>query len=488
MVDQPVPPSTRATTPIGYPSRIAPSLQRRAFAPVDIASVTVFRVLFGAVMLMALVRFVAKDWIDELYVQPAYLFSYWGFHWLPRASEPALHALFAALAVLCAMIMVGLWYRAATVAFFLGFGYVELLDQSTYLNHYYFVSVVGLLMIFMPLAGALSLDARRRPATLRATVPAWVPWALRGQLGLVYLFAGLAKLHTDWLVHAQPLRIWLEARRDVPVVGPLLAHDGLALAMSWGGAAFDLTIFGWLCWRRTRAWAYAAVVGFHVFTGSLFQIGMFPWIMIAATTVFFEPGWPRRVLPSRWWPQPGPTAGTEPAASSEPAAGPEPAPAPPTAPPARQRLILAALALHFGVQLLVPLRGLLYPGRLAWHEQGFRFGWRVMLIEKTGMVELRVRDPATGRRWRIDPHADLTPLQVKMMSTQPQMILQYAHYVADQFARRGIPGVEVRADAWASLNGRRSQRLIDPDVDLADERDTLANKDWILPLDDRPVP
>ncbi len=200
-------------------------LRHRLAAPVDIASTAAFRVLFGVMMLLAVVRFAARGWIDALYVQPAHLFGYWGFEWLPRLSASGLYLLFAALAVLCLMIAVGLYYRVAIVLFFVGFGYVELLDETTYLNHYYFVSIVAGLMMFMPMHGALSLDARRRPALRRSTIPAWVPGMLRIQLGMVYLFAGLAKLDSDWLLHAQPLRIWLEARRDMAVVGPWLAHD-----------------------------------------------------------------------------------------------------------------------------------------------------------------------------------------------------------------------------------------------------------------------
>jgi hypothetical protein len=99
-----------------------------------------------------------------------------------------------------------------------------------------------------------------------------------------------------------------------------------------------------------------------------------------------------------------------------------------------------------------------------------------MLVEKTGMVELVVHHPATGGRWRIDPSDELTVQQTKMMATQPDLILQYAHHVARRFG----PGVEVRADAWASLNGRPSERLVDPNVDLAQEVDTLAPKRWIM--------
>ena len=40
------------------------------------------------------------------------------------------------------------------------------------------------------------------------------------------------------------------------------------------------------------------------------------------------------------------------------------------------------------------------------------------------------------------------------MAVQPDLILQLAHHIARDFAADGHPGVEVRADARASLNGR----------------------------------
>ncbi len=50
-----------------------------------------------------------------------------------------------------------------------------------------------------------------------------------------------------------------------------------------------------LLWRRTRLVAWVAVVAFHVATWLLFPIGVFPWLMIGVTTIFFEPDWPERI-------------------------------------------------------------------------------------------------------------------------------------------------------------------------------------------------
>ncbi len=140
----------------------------------------------------------------------------------------------------------------------------------------------------------------------------------------------------------------------------------------------------------------------------------------------------------------------------------------------------SAFALYALFQIVWPLRAHLYPGNTLWTEEGFRFSWKVMLIEKSGALELRVVD-AAGRQVFVGPRDYLTPYQAMMASTQPDMILELAHIVADDFARRGRGPVQVYADAQVSWNGRRRAPLVDPNVDLAAVRDSLAPQPWILP-------
>ena len=424
-------------------------------APVDAASLVAFRVAFGLLMCASVIRFAARGWIHELYVAPEFHFHYWGFAWVEPLPAAGMYMVFAALGVLALLVAAGVAYRPAIALFFVLFTYVELLDKATYLNHYYFISVVSLLMIALPIGRGATGTPKRAPA--------WALGALRLQIGLVYVFAGVAKLRPDWLLHAQPLRLWLPPHADFPVLGPLFRLPWTPYAMSWAGALFDLTIPFLLLYRRTRPLAYLAVLGFHGLTGALFPIGMFPWIMTCAALIFFPPDWPRRL-----WRRLSPgTCPERPVLSTT------------FSPP--PRLLLAALALHFALQLALPLRRLAYPGDTAWTEEAFRFAWQVMLVEKIGAVTYRVRDPATGRERRIDPEPRLTLQQAKQMAFQPDMILEYAHHLAAEH-----PGAEVRADAFVTYNGRPNARLIDPTVDLARERDTLAPKPWILPAPPRP--
>ena len=83
-------------------------------------------------------------------------------------------------------------------------------------------------------------------------MPVGVLWLLRAQVAVVYVFAGIAKLHGDWLVHALPLRLWLPALDGLGPFDGLLDQRWTAHALALAGALFDCTIVALLLWRRTR--------------------------------------------------------------------------------------------------------------------------------------------------------------------------------------------------------------------------------------------
>jgi len=147
-----------------------------------------------------------------------------------------------------------------------------------------------------------------------------------------------------------------------------------------------------------------------------------------------------------------------------------------------QKLVVGFIALWIGIQILVPLRYLLYPGNVSWTEEGHRFAWMMKLRDKDAVARFTVRDPATGRQWRVTPERYLLRHQVGEMESRPDMILQFAHHLARVWAEeRKIAGVEVRARVCASLNGRKAELLIDPERDLARIPRSLRHADWILP-------
>lgn len=440
-------------------------LWERLLAPKDIAALVAFRVAFGLLITVSAARFLAYGWVDELFARPRFHFTYWGFGWVPALPAPWIHAVFAALMVLGLCVAVGFYYRAAVALLFVTFTYVQLVDVTNYLNHYYLVSLLSGLLCFVPAHRAFSVDAWRKPALRQDWLPAWCTYLLRFQVGVVYVFAGLAKLTTDWLIHAQPLNIWLAARTSLPVVGPLMEQRWVAYGAAWAGFLFDTTIVVFLLTRRLRPFAYVVVLGFHAATAALFPIGMFPVIMVTAALVFFESSWPRRFLRRL-----GPPEALAPRALA--------------APGWKARMGLGVAVAYGVLQLVLPLRTHLYGGNVLWHEQGMRFSWRVMAREKNGSVTFMVREPSTGREWHVPPRQYLTRLQEREMSVQPDLILQLAHRIARDFEAQGRGAVEVRADARVSLNGRPSEAFVDPEVDLAREMDGLGAKAWILPAPD----
>jgi vitamin K-dependent gamma-carboxylase len=107
----------------------------------------------------------------------------------------------------------------------------------------------------------------------------------------------------------------------------------------------------------------------------------------------------------------------------------------------------------------------------------------VMLTDKTGSLEFRVADPATGETWTVGPGAVLTSWQADQAVARADLTLATAHLVAEHFAERGIEGVEVRAESFVSLNGRPPQRMIDPNVDLAALSRRARASEYVLPLE-----
>ena len=456
-------------------------LLRRALAPVDITWLVAFRVLFGLAMGLSMVRFIAYGWIDRFFVAPAFHFKYWGFAWVEPLAGANMHRLFWALAALSLCVALGLCFRLSALLFALGFAYLQLIDVTTYLNHYYLATLLALLLACSPAGRAYSLDAWVALVRPRRSVPAGVLWLFRFQVGLVYTCAGLAKAQPDWLLHAQPLRIWLNARTDMPLLGQVLAQPWAAPAMSWVGFLFDATIAGWLLARRTRPFAFAAVIAFHVLTRALFPIGMFPVIMVLGALVFFSPSWPRLLLAKlvAWRASAGTDTGMGTGGSSRDA----------YRPITWRHGAIAALALGYcTLQVILPLRAFAYGPGVSWHEQGMRWSWRVMVREKNGSVTFVVRDPRSGRSLHIAPRRYLTALQEREMSGQPDLILQLAHHIRADYAARWGHDVEVRVDALVSLNGRRMRPLIDPTLDLSRIHDTLAPAPWITPAPSDPPP
>ena len=450
---------------------MASFVEKHIKAPVHAAPLAVFRIFFGTMMLFGLVRFASYGSIEKLYIAPKFFFSYYGFEWVKPLGNYT-YLIFICCALSAVFVALGYKYKLAIIVFFLSFTYIELMDKTTYLNHYYFTSIVAFLMIFLPASAYYSVDALRNPRQAFEKIPAWTINSIKLLLAIVYFYAGLAKLNSDWLIEAMPLKIWLPSKFDIPLIGDFMHLEGVQYAFSWGGALYDLSIPFFLLYRRTRALAFVAVVVFHVLTWVLFPIGMFPYIMIVSALIFFDARVHRRILgyldvllrigKAHF------DNGKSMLSKSTFGA----------------RLGHGIVVAFFILQLLVPFRYLLYPGELFWTEEGYRFSWRVMLMEKSGYAQFKVMDGVTGKWFYVDNSDFLTPFQEKQMAFQADFILEYAHFLKSHFEKDGFQDVAVFVDNQVSLNGRLSTPMVDPKVDLTEQEESFAPKKWILPFTD----
>lgn len=443
------------------------------FKPVSIAPLVVFRIIFGALLLFGGIRFLYNGWVDFLYIQPKIYFGYLGFEWVKPLPGICMYLPFILFLIGSLGILLGAFYKFSSTLVFLSFTYIELLDKTNYLNHYYFISLITFLLIWVPAHKSYSLDVRLKRVESLDSTPSWTIAIFKFQLAIVYIFAGIAKIEYDWLIQAQPLKIWLQAHRELPIVGKLLATEWVAYFFSWFGCIYDLFIVFFLLNKSTRVYAYICVLLFHIVTWYLLPIGIFPWVMICSTLLFFNSNFHEKFLHilKKF------TNSIDTPSSSN----------------LKQpnKLISFFLLVFVVFQVSIPFRYVLYPGNLFWTEEGFRFSWRVMLMHKEGSATFYVKDSKTKREIEIRNSDYLTEIQEDQMSTQPDMILQYAQFLKstfkDSLIQVGTQKIYLRnpsihANIFVSLNGRSSQLYVSKKHDLSKLPYNLKHRNWLEPM------
>lgn len=452
------------------PKRIPAGVINRAFAPVDIASLVFFRIAFGAVMMWEVWRTFAYDRIYLYWIKPRLLFKYFGFSWVEPWPDQWLYIHWGFMGVLALFIAIGFLYRGSMALFFLSYTYFFLLDAALYVNHTYLVCLFSFLMILAPANRALAVDATIWPKIRSQTYPAWILWLLRLQMGVVYFFAGVAKISGDWL-RGEPARFWANTRETFASLGGVVQHEWFPYFMSYGGFLFDLLVVFFLIWKRTRIVAFCVAVLFHLMNAMLFSIGFFPWLAIGATTLFLSPGWPRRALALFRYRADAPALEkiTIPKGAGKVA-------------------VLAFVIIYSGIQLVLPLRRFASSGGMEWTYAEHRFSWQMMLVRKSVASLYYVIDPNIHKTVSVKPRKYLLPHQERRMGWRPDMVVQFARYLATVMPRAGLQPLKVETRTYVSLNGRKPKLFIDPNTDLAAQPWPFGRPHWLLRVDVEPLP
>ncbi len=474
-------------------SRITRRLHRWLSSPIDAAGIALFRVVFGVAMTVEVWRYWQRGWFESSYLGGSLHFSFPGFAWIHTL--PALPVMMVQVALVASAICIalGLLYRLAAAVFALFFSYVFLFEATQYLNHFYLISLLSFLLIFIPSHTVFSIDRILAESLLKGKnlhskivqfflptassrssfVGQWAQALLAFQVGVAYFYGGVAKLLTpDWM-QGYPMRFWIVDHGDLPIFGPYVKEMWMALFMSNAGMLFDLLVVPLTVWRRTRWLGVLGLLIFNTTNMQLFHIGVFPWLMLGSIPLFFEPDWIRRV----WDRLTLPTATAAMLAEQR---------------VERLREIdaprigttgMALLCCYVAFQVLFPLRHLLYSGNVQWTSEGGLFSWHMKLSDRRGHVSFRVLDRTTGVTTTVDPRPFLKESQKPEIATDPDLMLQFAHVLRDRFAKGHPENIAVFVDAFVSLNGRPMERLINPTTDLAHtERTFFGHAPWILQL------
>ena len=433
------------------------------FQPVDNSPLVLFRVVFGLLIALEAGGAIATGWVRRAFIEPKFTFNFIGFDWLQPLVGETMYIIYATMAVLGIMVMLGYRYRFAIIAYGLLWTVCYLLQKSNYNNHYYLLVLLCGVMAIVPVHRYYSLDVKKGLVDRSLTCPRWCLLIFVLQVGIVYFFAALAKIYPGWTA-GKPIAIWFGAKSDFFLIGPLLQQEWLQQMVVYGGIAFDGLVVPLLLWKRTRLYAFGIGIVFHLFNSAVFHIGIFPYMMIGICVFFFPPEQIRKWFFRR-----------------KPAVDVTTAPSYPVKP-----WLLGVLAVYFLWQVYLPLRHHLYYGDVFWTEEGHRMAWRMMLRTRWGTTTFKVVDTATGKTWNAHPSDYLTPKQERKLASHPDMIWQFSQFLEREYRRQGYADVAVYVTARASLNGSDLMPLTDPTVDLTEVRwQPFRHAAWIVPFPEK---
>ena len=435
------------------------ALRRYLATPINNAPLAVWRIAFGLLMMLESWGAIATGWVHRNLVEPAFTFNFIGFDWLQFFVGWPMYVWFGVMGLAAVGVMLGYRYRASAVLLAVLWTGAYLMQKTSYNNHYYLAVLLCWWMVLLPADRRASL-AVRQGGTATGTAPRWI-WVLaKAQLLIVFTYGALAKFYPGWL-NGDFIALSFQRKAGYPVIGPLLAEPWFQTFITYGAIAFDGLIIPLLWWRPTRRLAFVGLIVFNLFNSVVFQIGIFPYLVLAMTVFFFEPEFIERLFRLKRVPVASP-------AQAAPLFGRGPT---------------VALLGYLMLQLALPLRHHFIEGDVNRREEGHRMSWRMMLRSKGGQLTLEAVNPQTGERERIRPRDHLSPKQASRLPGYPYFIWRFARQLDAYYLKeRDWEQVEVYATrSRVFLNGKDPRPLVDSTVDLtAVPWNYWGRNEWVL--------
>ena len=429
------------------------------FERVDNSQLVFFRITFGALMTIESWGAIGTGWVKRAFVDSQFTFTFIGFEWLDFLHGEIMYAYYILMGIFGLLVMLGYKYRASAVALFLMWTATYLAQKTHYNNHYYLVVLLSAFMILVPADKYASLDSRKK---IDHGCPRWSILFIQIQVTIVYVYASIAKIYPDWL-KAVPAKIWMSMKSNYFLIGGILQQEWMPYFISYGGILFDALIIPGLIWKRTRILAFSASIFFHLFNSAVFQVGIFPYLMVAISAFFFPVDSIRKWF-FRTKPKFVGSANTQ-------------------ALVLRQKSWVFLLGIYFLFQLTLPLRHHLFEGDVHWTEEGHRMAWQMMLRSKSGGIDFKLIDHDRKDTVRVDPGSYMSSKQARVMATRPDMTWQFVQRLKRELEQKGIDNFSIYAHSWARLNNHKSGPLISPEYDLSKAKwEPFKHSDWLMPM------
>ena len=426
------------------------------FKAIDNSPLIVFRILFGFLIACESFGAILTGWVKRVLTDPQFTFSFIGFEWLQPLPGFGMYFYFVLMGFFGLAIMLGYRYRIAITSYTILWAGVYFMQKSSYNNHYYLLLLISFLLIFLPANRYASLDVKQNRVSEEKTMPYWISLLFIIQVGIVYVFASLAKFYPDWLDGTFTKNL-LSGTTSRPFFLELFSQKWFYLFIAYAGILFDLLIVPFLLFKKTRTLALIASVIFHIFNSITLQIGIFPFFALTFALFFYEPETIRRLF-LRKKPK------LEDENLSQNLYG--------------KRIVYFLMIPYLIIQIALPLRHHFIEGDVLWTEEGHRLSWRMMLRERNGYITIQIKDLKTGSVSIYNYRKNLTNKQAQNLATKPDFIWQYCQLIKEEY--KGKP-IAIYIDCKNSINKKEYKSLIDPNYDMAKaEWNYFAHNEWIL--------
>ena len=431
-------------------------LKQYFYKPIDNSQIILFRMLFGFLMAIESFGAIGTGWVRRTLVEPQFTFSFIGLDWLQPLPGNGMYFYFAMMGVVSLMVMVGYFYRFTSILLAVMWTAVYFMQKTSYNNHYYLVMLLLWWMAFMNAHRYAALDVKRT-GIVELVCPNWYRLFFILQVFLVFTFGALAKLYPGWS-EGDFIRNAFSSKTNYWLIGPLLGKAWFQQFITFGGVFFDGLIVPALLWKRTRFIALIGLLAFNIFNSVVFQIGIFPYAMIALAIFFFEPETIRRIFFKKK---------NLPKLSQNTFS---------------KNLVFPIFIIYFIFQTALPLRHHFIPGDVNWREEGHRMSWRMMLRSKSGSIILEAVQPDTQKKWIIKKQDYITRKQVRNLATKPDFLWQFIQHLKKDYAAKGMKDVEIYCKkSVVRLNSNKGKPFYKSDIDLTKvDWNYFGRNEWVL--------